>query len=114
MDDQYYRKPQKKSPIGAWLKNALRNKNILLTAVVVIPVASFITFSNRGVLKRMSLEAEREVMQEKVREGQEEQQKLLEQSKALEKDGKAIEKVAREKYGMIREGETVYKVKKEK
>ena len=53
-------------------------------------------------------------MQEKVKQASEEQRLLQEQSKALEKDPKAIEKVAREKYGMIREGETVYKVKKEK
>jgi cell division protein FtsB len=37
-----------------------------------------------------------------------------EQIKALETDKKTIEKTAREKYGMKREGETVYQVKKEK
>ncbi len=30
------------------------------------------------------------------------------------KDPKAIEKVARERYGMVKEGETVYRVKREK
>ncbi|MBI1802954.1 MAG: septum formation initiator family protein [Ignavibacteriae bacterium] len=114
MDDQYYRKPKQKSHVTMWLKNVIKNKNVLLTLVVVIPIFSFITFSNRGILKRMSLEAEKEAMQEKVRHAQEEQKTLLEQSKALEKDNKAIEKVARERYGMVREGETVYKVKKEK
>ncbi len=114
MDDKYYRKPKQKSRVGMWLKNAIKNKNLLLTLVVIVPIVCFITFSNRGILMRMGLESEREAMQGKIRQAQEEQQRLLEQSKALEKDGKAIEKVAREKYGMVREGETVYKVKKEK
>jgi cell division protein FtsB len=34
--------------------------------------------------------------------------------KALEGDKRAIEKIARERYGMHREGETVYKVTKKK
>ena len=34
------------------------------------------------------------------------------QSKALDGDKKEIEKVARERYGMVREGEKVYKVNK--
>jgi len=39
---------------------------------------------------------------------------LQDQIKALEGDKKTIEKIARENYGMKREGETIYKVKKEK
>lgn len=68
-------------------------------------------FSNRGFLKRLSLEAEKKAMEEKIREAQQEQLQLQVQSKALDNDPKAFEKVAREKYGLIREGETVYKVK---
>jgi cell division protein FtsB len=39
---------------------------------------------------------------------------LQAQSKALEGDRAAIEKVAREKYGMLKEGETVYRVHRKK
>ena len=74
----------------------------------------FMFFSNRGILKKMSLETEKQEMQEKVRQAQLEHQKLTEQSKTLDTDDRAIEKIAREKYGMIRDGETVYKVKKDK
>ena len=114
MDDQYYRKAKPKFNILGWFKKQLKKRNVLLTLLIVIPVLSFVMFSNRGVLKRMSLESEKQIMQEKVKQALEEQKQLQEQSKALDKDPKAIEKVAREKYGMIREGETVYKVKKEK
>ena len=97
-----------------WLKKISGNKRLILTLLVVIPIVSFVMFSNKGILKRMSLESEKQAMQEKVQQALHEQSQLQQESKALDNDKRAIEKVAREKYGMIREGETVYKVKKEK
>jgi cell division protein FtsB len=113
MDDQYYRKTRPKDSISSRFK-LLRNKRAMLAALIVVPVISFVTFSNKGILKRISLEQDKAAMQEKVRIASQEQARLQEQSKLLDKDPKAIEKVAREKYGMIREGETVYKARKEK
>lgn len=52
-------------------------------------------------------------MIEKVRQSEEETKQLQAQVKALEGDKKTIEKVAREKYGMVREGEKVYRVKRD-
>ena len=114
MEEQYYRKPKHKFDVIGYLKKQLKKRNVLLTVLIVIPAFSFVMFSNKGILKRWSLEADQHKMTEKIAQAQEEQRKLQEQSKALDKDPKAIEKVAREKYGMIREGETVYKVKKDK
>jgi cell division protein FtsB len=114
MDDQYYRKPKPKQSIALLLKKIISNKRLLLALLVAVPIVSFVTFSNRGVLKRMSLESEKQAMQQKVQQVLREQAQLQQESKALDNDNRAIEKVAREKYGMIREGETVYKVKKEK
>jgi cell division protein FtsB len=114
MDDQYYRKPTPKSAVAARVKQLMRHKRALLAAIILVPVLSFVTFSNRGVLKRVSLEGEKTAMQQQVDAANREQTQLQEQSKALDRDPRAIEKVAREKYGMVRDGETVYKVKKEK
>ncbi len=52
-------------------------------------------------------------MVEKIRRAEEETKQLQEQIKALQSDKKTIEKIAREKYGMVREGETVYRVRKD-
>ena len=52
-------------------------------------------------------------MERKIREADAETKALQAQSKALDGDKKAIEKVARERYGMVRQGEKVYKVDKE-
>jgi cell division protein FtsB len=112
MDDQYYRKSRPNFNILGRLKKKLKKRNTLIAVLIVVPALSFVTFSNRGILKHMSLQTEKQEMQEKVQQALEEQKQLQAQSKALDKDPKAIEKIAREKYGMIREGETVYKVKK--
>ena len=52
-------------------------------------------------------------MIEKVEEAGKETARLQAQKKALEGDKKTIEKLAREKYGMSRQGEKVYRVKKD-
>src|SRR5262245_27324286 len=111
MDDQYYRKGRPKFDVVGWLKKQLRKRNVFISLLIIVPAILFVTFSSRGIVKHLSLESEKDVVQKKVDQAVEEQQQLKELSKALDKDPKAIEKVAREKYGMIRDGETVYKVK---
>jgi cell division protein FtsB len=113
-EDQYYRKSRKKPDAVELIKKVWKNKTARLILLLFVPILSFIMFSNRGVLQRVNLENQKQEIQEKVKQVQQEQLQLQQQSKALDNDPKAIEKVAREKYGMIREGETVYKVKKEK
>ena len=114
MDDQYYRKTPSRIAAAAPLKKIFRHKRTLLAALIVVPVISFVTFSTRGVLHRVTPASDKSAMQEKVRGVSREQARLTELSKSLDKDPKVIEKVAREKYGMVRDGETVYKVKKER
>lgn len=112
MDDQYYRKP--KLSFAGRIKKTLKRKNLLVMAFIGTVVLSFMMFSNRGILQRFNLESQRREMLEKIEQARQEQHRLQEQSHALDNDPKAIEKVAREKYGMIREGETVYRVKKDR
>ena len=114
MDEQYYRKAKPKATAGLWLKKQMKKRNLFLSVIIVVPVVSFMTFSNKGLLKRLSLESEKKAVLEKIELARDEQRKLQEQSKALDSDPKALEKIAREKYGMVKPGETVYKVKKEK
>jgi cell division protein FtsB len=112
MDNQYYRKARPK--VTGWLTKTLKNRNVLLSLLVIVPATSFVTFSNKGILQRVSLESQKHQIEEKILHAQEEQTRLREQSRALDSDPRAIENVARERYGMIREGETVYRVKKDK
>ena len=80
---------------------------ILAGAFVIL---LYVLFNNQGVLQRVRLEREKKEMLQKIGKAEQEQKQLQDQSKALDGDKKAVEKVAREKYGMVREGEKVYRV----
>jgi cell division protein FtsB len=114
MDEQYYRKAKPKATFAGWLKKQVKRRNVFIPVIIIVPVVSFMVFSNKGLLKRLQLEADKKEMLQKIDQAKVEQKLLEDQVKALDKDPRAVEKVAREKYGMIKPGETVYKVKKEK
>ena len=75
---------------------------------------SIFSLTTKESLTRIRLEVQHNELIEKLKSDSIETKQLQEQIKALENDKKTIEKTAREKYGMAREGETVYQVKKEK
>jgi cell division protein FtsL len=110
MDDQFYRKDKKRSRGRTVLGRILRNRRLLILLVVAVPLALFLLFSSRGILQRIRLEAQKADLEEQIRAAREETRRLQAESKALDGDRAAIEKVAREKYGMVREGEKVYKI----
>ncbi len=114
MENQFYRKPPSSRHLFRdSLKYALRNKKrttILLISVVMIV---YLTFDNKGVIARIRLESQKKQLEQKILQAEAQTKELHAQIKALEGDKKTIEKIAREKYGMAREGETVYRVKKD-
>ncbi|HTX18462.1 MAG TPA: septum formation initiator family protein [Bacteroidota bacterium] len=101
---------RKKADLRALLTKLRTNKRLSLVLILGFALLLYVLFNSQGVLPRLRLEREKKAMIEKIRRAEDEQKQLQEQSKALEGDKKAIEKVAREKYGMVREGEKVYKV----
>ncbi len=112
MDSPYYRKKKKLVDLRAILRRFLRNRRAVVTAIIGIPMALYLLFGSHGVIQRMRLQSEKAELEAKIRDAEAETKRLQEESKALDSDMKAIEKVAREKYGMVREGETLYRVNK--
>jgi cell division protein FtsB len=112
MEGQFLRKAWKPRRLGRITKRVFKTRRRTAIAIASVILLSYVLFNNRGVLARIRLEHERQQMIEKVKAAQEENQRLEAYLKALDSDRKTIEKVAREKYGMSRAGETVYKVKK--
>ena len=110
---EFYRKPQRRPRFRSLLKKVFKNKRRSVFLLFGILLFSFLLFANNGIIARVRLEQRRTEMIEKVRQSEEETKQLQAQVKALEGDKKTIEKVAREKYGMVREGEKVYRVKKD-
>ena len=112
MEGQFLRRVQRPRWVQGISKKVFKTRRRALFVIIGTLLVSYVMFNNRGIVARIRLEHERQVMIEKVRAADEETKRLESYLKALEGDKKTIEKVAREKYGMAREGETVYKVKK--
>jgi cell division protein FtsB len=109
-DGVFYRKLDRRPEIRAVLKRLLGNRRLMVGLVLGLPLLLFVLFGNRGVVQRVRLQAQKSQLEQKIREAEAEAKRLQAESRALEGDRKTIEKVAREKYGMVREGETVYRV----
>jgi cell division protein FtsB len=114
MDSLYYRKEHGKLDPRTIVRNLLKNKRALFGLIVGIPLVLFLLFGSRGIVQRVKLQNQKTELETKIQKAEEETKTLQAESKALDGDKKTIEKVAREKYGMVREGETVYKVNKKK
>jgi cell division protein FtsB len=114
MNSVFYRKTKGSDGIRGVVRRLRSNRRLLLILLIGIPVAMYVLFGPRGVIARMQMSAEKARLEEEIRRGEEETRRLRSEAKALEGDPKAIEKVARERYGMVKEGETVYRVKREK
>lgn len=112
MDSLFYRKDRKKFDAVAMLRKLARKKRALLGLVVGVPLVLFLFFGSYGIVQRIKLQNRKSELEAKIIEANAETKKLQNESKALDGDKRAIEKVAREKHGMIREGETVYKARK--
>ena len=110
MSGNFLKKIRKKLDISGLLSEIWANKKLSAVLAVALVVLMYILFNNQGVFQRIRLEREKKELLQKIQVLEKEQKQLQEQSKALEGDKKAIEKVAREKYGMVREGEKVYRV----
>jgi cell division protein FtsB len=113
MEGQFLRRIQKPRWLRGITKKVFKTRRRALLVIVGTVLVMYILFNNRGVIARVRLEHQRQVMIAKVKEAEEETLRLQTYLKALDGDKKTIEKVARERYGMAREGETVYKVKKQ-
>jgi cell division protein FtsB len=112
VDNLFYRKTRKSFDVKATAKKLMKNKKLMIACGLALLVGGYVVFGNRGVLQRIRLQQQKAELEVKIKQAEEETRSLQSQSKALDGDKKEIEKVARERYGMVREGEKVYKVNK--
>lgn len=84
-----------------------------MAILILVPLLGFVLFSKRGIIARVGLEVEKQAMQEEIAQVRQQQDSLRTIIQRLQSDTTLIEKLAREKYGMVRPGETVYRVEQE-
>ncbi len=100
----------------ASLKNIIKNpkRRVLVVGVLVIMVFfSFVIFSDYGLLNRFKLEYKRMSLNREIDTKIQLRDSLLNEIKLLKNDPAAIERIAREKYGMKRKNEEVYYLPRE-
>jgi len=110
MDNLFYRKEKGRPNIRALLRKMLRNRRLMLALIIGIPVCGFVVFGNHGILHRIRLQHRKAELEMQIRAAEAERKSLEQESRKLDSDRGEIEKVAREKHHMARDGEQVYRV----
>jgi cell division protein FtsB len=95
-----------------------RRRRFIAAVVAVFALAALLVyvfvFSRHGYLRRRELLRENERLQSELRELRDENARLREELSRLD-DPDAVEKLAREELGLVKDGETVYRfVEKDK
>lgn len=109
MDSSFYRRiTHRFDPLRAF-KKFIRNRRAVTLTVIGAIVLVYGVLGNHGILQRFRLQREKSELERKIKEANDETRQLQLQSRDLDTNMKAIEKVARERYGMAREGERVYR-----
>jgi cell division protein FtsB len=85
-------------------------RRMILYLIVLLLIVSYAVFGKKGILQRVELEMENKELQRKLKDEQDKTLMLQKEIDELKSSDKKIEKVAREKYGMMKDGEEIYKV----
>ena len=94
-------------------KSFLANRKQLYKGVFFLILFSFaimFIFGDHGVLKLYKIKNERKIIQKKIAQLRDEKEVLKNEKSRMENDLDYIEKLAREKYKMVKPGEKIFKV----
>lgn len=85
-----------------------RRRHLYIGSFLFLVIFLFMFFSQNGLYTRIKLENEISELENNIQSKKENILDLQREKKLLKKDTLAIEKVAREKYGYVKEGEKTY------
>ena len=108
----FYRSKAARKRLRTFAKRASKNKRRTGLFILAFILLFYLLFDNKGIIARIQLESEKSEMEQKIAAAQLQTEDLKKQVKALESDRKTIETIARERYGMTRKGEKLYRVQK--
>jgi cell division protein FtsB len=91
-------------------KYIFSRKKFFLIALIFLLLLAYTVFGKKGILQRVELEMENNELSKKLKQEQEKTLMLQKEINELKTSEKKLEQVAREKYGMVKEGEELYKV----
>ena len=96
--------------MGPAREPAATGKNLitLWLLVIILVMLGYAVFGNRGVIRIVKAERQKQELQTQLTALQQEQQELREEIDRLKNDKDYWEQLARKKLGMVREGELIY------
>ena len=109
MKKSFSRKKIKKanfSPSSFFRKQFFKSITFLICFSLII----IFVFGDHGLLKLYKIKNERKIIQKKISSLREERENLKNEKNKIENDLSYIEKIAREKYKMVKPGEKIFKV----
>ncbi|MBK8984218.1 MAG: septum formation initiator family protein [Ignavibacteria bacterium] len=86
------------------------NVNLVLVILFFIGLISMTIFGNKGILQKMKLEEETNELEKQIKLELDKTEELQKEIEALKSSESRLEEVAREKFGMTKDGEKIYKV----
>ena len=86
------------------------NKFFTLLALIIISFIVYAIFAEKGLLTRFKFINEKTRLEKQLLEEKKKQDTLRKEVDSLNNSDEKIERVAREKYGMTKEGEVIYKI----
>ena len=109
MRRRFSRKSIKRSKPGSI---SIFQKQFFQGLVVLVGISLIIVFvfGDHGLLKLYRIKNERKLVQSKITNLRAERETLKNEKSKIENDLKYIEKIAREKYKMVKPGEKIFKV----
>ena len=85
-------------------------RKITLAVAAAIPVLAIFAFGNRGLISRMRLEMKHDAALEQLYVERRHGDSLRAEIARHRRDPATLERLARERFGMARPGETIYRV----
>lgn len=105
-----YRENKKKNKIKGIIKFIGNNKLLTFYFIILIILLYTTVFGSKGLLKRIRLEKEKSSIEEQIQAEIKKTEELQKEINDLKNSDAKIEKIARERYKMTKEGEKIYKV----
>jgi cell division protein FtsB len=85
-------------------------RKVTLAIVAAIPVLAIFAFGNRGLISRMRLEMKHDAALEQLYRERSVGDSLRAEIDRMRRDPETLERIARERFGMAKPGETIYRV----
>ena len=87
------------------------NRFLIIFVILIIIITYYAVFGGKGLINRTKLANENNIIMEKIKNDSLKSIELKKEVDELNNSDAKLEQVAREKYGMVKEGEKIIKIK---